>query len=452
MPIGLIESSVGGTKAESWTPLEDVKSLPFFDKIIGRIGGIKNNDDLEKLYKTAAKQKGMLRHVDKGNKGFAKGWASTEFNDKKWESMDIPRYWETTGLDIDGSVWFRKKISIPASWKGKELLIEPGILDDFDTTYFNGEQIGATGMETPGWWTVKRKYTIPAKLVKAGEENLIAIRIFDEFGNGGFGGPADIMNISCPALNESVSITGEWKFKVETALKPMQSFSDLPATLYNGMIHPFTKLAIKGAIWYQGESNVVLGKDYAELFKAMIRAWRRVWDDDIVFLFVQLAGYGDNGQPDMWPILREAQEKALILPKTGMAVAIDIGEKDDIHPKNKKDVGKRLSLAARKIAYDEDIEYSGPTLDSLKISGEEIYLDFKNDAGLYSKTELIKGFEVAGFDRVFTAAAARIEKGQVIVTSPVEIPKSIRYAWTNFPECSLYNGAGLPAVPFKREL
>jgi sialate O-acetylesterase len=229
-----------------------------------------------------------------------------------------------------------------------------------------------------------------------------------------------------------------------------------PAGLFNGMIEPLIPYGIRGVIWYQGESNAGRAYQYRKLFPVMIQDWRRVWGQgDFPFLFVQLAGFMQNSAPNTaWAELREAQLMTLSLPKTGMAVAADIGEPYDIHPRNKQEVGRRLALAAQAIAYGKNVTYSGPIYESKSLQGNKIRLRFKHaSGGLVAKGgERLRGFEIAGEDRKFVSAEARIEGDTVVVHSDkVPHPVAVRYAWADYPECSLYNRADLPASPFRTD-
>lgn len=470
VPVGLIGTYWGGTPAESWTDLEELESDPDLRVILDRFP--RTERELKRLqdkYEREMKEwrkKALL--TDPGNKGERLGWASPEFNDSDWAVMDLPRNWESVSaeMNIDGAAWFRKVVTIPEDWAGKDLLLSLGVIDDYDVVYFNGEKVGSTGQDDPNSWTVQRRYIVPGRLVKAGP-NLIAIRVFDVWGYGGFRGTPDQMRLSPVGESKvSISLAGEWKFKVEFARParevpkqpqpPVNNWT--PTALFNAMVAPLIPYAIRGVIWYQGESNVGRAYQYRKLFPALIKSWRRNWGQgDFPFLFVQLANYLER-KPEptesAWAELREAQLLTLkTVPKTGMAVAIDIGEANDIHPRNKQDVGKRLALTALAVAYGKKIVYSGPIYRSMRIEGNKIRLFFDHvGSGLVAKGGELKGFAIAGKDRKFVWANAKIEGNTVVVWSEqVPEPVAVRYGWADNPDCNLYNKEGLPASPFRTD-
>ncbi|OGV38306.1 MAG: hypothetical protein A2X48_07000 [Lentisphaerae bacterium GWF2_49_21] len=475
IPIGLINTSWGGTPAETWTTFKTLESDPDFSAMIERYKAALSSDAMENYKKALAdweKEKGSRKEDDRikdpGNKGFEQGWAKSDFNDSDWKTMKLPCMWESQGMNIDGAVWFRKNVEIPEKLAGKDLTITLGSIDDFDVTYFNGTQIGTTGEDTPNFWSFPRKYTIPANLVKSGK-NCLAVRAFDHFGGGGFGGQAKDMRIILG--EENVDISGEWKYKVEysvvSSMRPQAPMGpnnpNAPATLFNGMINPVIPYTIKGAIWYQGCSNAGRAYQYRKLLPAMINDWRKEWAQpepgkDFPFFIVQLANFmapATKPEDSAWAELREAQAMtASGLKNCGLALAIDIGDAKDIHPKNKQDVGKRLELAALKVAYGKDIVFSGPTYDSMKVDGDKIVLSFKNvGGGLIAKDGDLKHFSIAGDDKAFVWAKAKIDGDKIIVSSDdMKKPVAVRYAWANNPEgCNLYNKEGLPAVPFRTD-
>ncbi len=457
VPIGLIHTSWGGTVAEAWTSGSALKQIPDFSEATKRIenaatqAGKHDNEQQMQLWLNATFDK------DAGNNEGTFGWAQTP-SDASWKPTSLPALWENSTLpDFDGVVWFRKKVVIPAAWVGQDLKLSLGTIDDNEITWFNGEKVGSTdGYDKP------RTYIIPARLVKEAD-NEVVVRVFDGGGGGGiYGAPKDLALTN--QTGGSISLDGQWLYKVGLDLKGLpakpadMNGPNRPTVLYNAMIHPFIQYAIRGAIWYQGESNADRAYQYRTLFPAMIKDWRAKWGQgDFPFYFVQLANYmksTDTPVESAWAELREAQLKTLALPNTGMASAIDIGNPDDIHPKNKQEVGRRLALIALAKTYGIKISYSGPLYQSKKISGNKITLTFKHvDGGLKLKDgSILSGFSVAGADKKFHWAKASIVGTQVIVSSDeVQMPVAVRYSWANNPNGNLSNGAGLPASPFRTD-
>lgn len=458
IPIGLINCSWGGSCAEAWMPLEVLESDPRHRPIVERYRA-RHHGDISSVFATWTPTPSY--HKDAGNFGEARGWALPACDTSAWRELPMPSYWQQHGWNFNGAVWLRHEVTIPQSWRGRELELHLGRLDDFDTTYFNGVRVGETN-DDPNAYAIERCYTVPGTLVQPGRAT-IAVRIFDHFGNGGMAGPVNHMFLTVRgARAKRINLAGTWRAIVERELPMADAASMLsplgaPAVMYNGMIAPLLPCALRGVIWYQGESNADRAAQYRSLFQSLITSWRACWQQPALpFLFVQLANFK---QPpvapvdDDWAALREAQTAALALPATGMAVAIDSGDANDIHPRNKRDVGKRLALNALARVYGRDVVYSGPLYRSHTIEGSRIRVTFDHvDGGLRARRGALRGFAIAGADQQFVWAQARIEKDTVVVWSDaVPQPVAVRYAWAANPVCNLYNAAGLPAVPFRTD-
>ena len=467
VPIGLINTSWGGTPAEAWTALEALRSSPELKPILDRYESSLNaGPQTKQAYERAlAEWEEKNLYLDSENKGEAQGYADPATSTVDWSKMDLPKQFETAGLLIDGVVWFRKVVDVPATWAGRDLVLNLTAIDDYDITYFNGKKIGSTGRETPNSYMVPRKYVVPGSLVRSGQ-NVIAVRVFDRAGEGGFGRGGEMSLRG--AGGEEISLRGDWSYKVELALEPKRpdwgsrpepvgaSNQNSPGVLYNAMLAPLVPFSIRGAIWYQGESNAGRAYQYRTLFPTMIRNWRSVWGYDFPFYFVQLPNWrarqDQPGESD-WAELREAQAMTLREPRTGMAITIDVGDGDDLHPRNKLDVGRRLATLALANVYGKEIIPSGPLFDRFKVEGNKVRISFKYGQGLKtSDGGPVKGFAIAGADRRFVWAEARIEGDTVVVSTPgIQKPVAVRYGWADNPLVNLYNKAGLPASPFRTD-
>ena len=458
VPIGVIDCTWGGTPAEAWTSHETLRQVMGFreemDKL-ERLGFDPNR--MEQAYsEERAHWQSLFTEKDKGMENGKLCWTAPSLSEEDWQTISLPGYWEGKGLkDFDGIIWFRRSLEIPAEWAGKPLTLRLGMIDDEDITYFNGVEIArGAGYMTP------RTYTIPAKLVKAGKA-VLAVRVSDFGGEGGIHGKAEDLYVE--ADGKRISLAGDWKYRIGLSLtgfppapiSPVQS-SSYPTVLFNAMVKPWTAFPIKGVIWYQGEANVGRSEQYGDLFPALITDWRRQWRSDFPFYFVQLANFMESKkiQPDSeWAALREAQTKALKLDQVGMAVTIDIGLADDIHPKNKQEVGRRLALVALAGSYGKNVSSSAPVFQNYIIKGNKMELDFgQKQDGFQIKGTTLKGFTIAGPDRVFYPAEAMVQNGKIIVFSPeVSIPLAARYGWADNPDCNLYGENGLPVAPFRTD-
>ncbi|NII82273.1 MULTISPECIES: sialate O-acetylesterase [unclassified Pedobacter] len=456
IPIGLIHTSWGGTIAEAWTSAESLKKMADFSAAVDKFQKSAKNPSTVSYEERLQNWTKMTMDKDSGNLDGQMKWALTE--SANWKNMTLPTLWEDAALkNLDGVVWFTKKITIPENWKINEAKLNLGTIDDNDITFINGVKVG----ETVGY-NIGRTYTIPANLLKVGE-NVITVRVFDSGGGGGLYGDTKELNLT-NGSSEKISLAGEWKYKIGLDFKNIEpkpfeeNGPNRPTVLYNAMIHPYQQFSIKGAIWYQGEANADRAYQYRELFPTMIKDWRQKWaQGDFPFYYVQLANFMqvDNVPVESaWAELREAQQKTLALPNTGMATIIDIGDAKDIHPKNKQEVGRRLALIALAKTYGQKINYSGPVYQSNKIEGKQILLTFVNSQNGLKAADgaALTGFAIAGADKKFYWAKASIRGNQIIVSSDqVANPVAVRYAWGNNPVCNLVSNDGLPASPFRTD-
>ena len=478
VPVGLINTSWGGTVAEAWTSAPALRAkLPEFNAELDKLAGPqadyqKAMADFQAKMNDFNASVNKLYDLEEDLKTGAK-YAAPDLDDHAWKTMDLPGNWETKGLpDLDGIVVYRKTLDIPAAWAGKEIILRPGPIDEVETTWFNGEQVGGAGRsrtrETQ-YWNQTREYRVPGKLVHAGA-NVVMIRVSDTNGQGGLWGAApDTMfaELADGSDKTHLSLAGDWRYLVEFALptRPGDPTNpNRPSVLFNAMISPLIPFGIRGAIWYQGESNAGRPDQYRTLMPTLITDWRTRWGvGDFTFLMVSLANFmarTDAPVESGWAELREAQAlTAERLPHTGQALAIDIGDAKDIHPRNKQEVGRRLALAAEAMAYGQKLEYSGPVYKSMRVEGSKLVLSFTHtDGGLVAKAVddakegVLSGFAVCGPDKKFVAATAEIHGDEVWVWSDqAPLPVAVRYAWANNPLCNLYNQAGLPAVPFRTD-
>jgi sialate O-acetylesterase len=469
VPIGIINASWGGTPVEAWASVEALRQVMDVDGELGNRAV--SESDLAVLRRDYDAALVRWEHenlpADIGNAGESKGWADADFDDENWPSMPVPGIWQAYGLNFNGVVWFRRTIELPEAWAGHDLVIRLGAIDDFDHTYFNGVLVGSHPKGTPGAYQIPRVYRVPGERVKPGK-NVIAVRVFDHFGEGGLLGPtAEMVVETTGSAHARLPLSGKWRYAVERQI-PFPSANvfrtyphaplvlqaqNAPGALFCGMIAPLIPFGLRGVIWYQGESNVEQHRTYRDRFVALIRDFRsRFEQPELPFYFAQLANY--IASPD-WPSLREAQADALSEPATGMAVTLDIGDPEDIHPRNKQEVGRRLSLLALARTYGRrDLEDSGPALERAEFLAGKVRLRFSHAAGLraHGGGAGVTGFTVAGDDDVHHPARARIEGDHVVVDSPrVPAPKAVRYAWADDPEADLENGAGLPAAPFRTD-
>ncbi|NLR57461.1 sialate O-acetylesterase [Chitinophaga polysaccharea] len=450
IPIGIIQSAWGGTPVEAWTSREALLTSPITN---GRVsdGNMPVPGDFIKDSLNGIRFWEMIYHPQNG---MDKIIPVPAYNDAGWPAMEVPGLLKDAGIkSSEAMVWMRKKIILPASFAGKELMLHAGHPEMNYSLYFNGEEIC-----TNVWNAAPvHSFSIPGRLVKPGE-NTVAIRLAVLWGGGGLNPPAEEIYITDGI--SKVSLAGKWLYKedLEPALPVIHNYHYFPSLLFNAMIHPLIPYGIKGVIWYQGEANAPAAYDYRTLFPMMISDWRARWGQGkFPFLFVQLANFHRvkplPAESD-WAELREAQTLTLSQPNTGMACTIDIGDADNIHPANKQEVGRRLALLADKLVYKQPIVASGPLFNGFKKVGNSIRVDFiHTGSGLSAKDgNSLTGFTIAGKDRHFQQAHAVIEGNQVIVAAEgVTDPVAVRYAWADNSVCNLVNSVGLPAIPFRTD-
>ncbi|MFZ0280009.1 MAG: sialate O-acetylesterase [Bacteroidales bacterium] len=473
IPVGMIESAWGGTPAEAWISSEVLENAGEF---MNELKAIKESAPLQEEYQSWLNSHKQLEVKASGDDQWRnlslgdENVPSPEFNDNSWPVIALPGQFESVTGDFDGAVWFRKNIELSQNIAGKSLVLSLGPIDDMDWTYFNGKLVGAH--ELSGMWQVDRNYDIPAGLAKEGI-NTIAVRVLDNQGGGGIWGKPGSMTITVKnSATEKILLDGEWKYQPVAELtgnkfyifdnannefsghkRPKTIGPYTPSTLYNAMVCPVLNYPIKGAIWYQGESNVGRADQYSKIFPLMIRNWRDAWGiENFPFYFVQIAPYEySNVDSTESAFLREAQEKALDMSNTGMAVTFDIATVMNIHPPFKKEVGERLANLALAKDYGRSLNVYGPVYKSMTVDGKAIKIQFTNtEGGLALKDEKISEFEIAGKDGKYIRADAKIINNEVLVSSlKVKDPLSVRYCWRNGSVATLFNGAGLPALQFR---
>lgn len=456
VPIGLINASWGGVPIETWISEDGFKDFP---NILAILQKNKDTAYINNLNGRASIGSTNSLPQDKGLTATIP-WFSPSYVPKGWRPINIPGYWEDQGIkDLDGVVWYRKEINIPASMTTNPAKVFLGRIVDADALYVNGKQVGSTGYMYP-----QRRYALPVGTLKPGK-NLFVIRVTNNSGKGGFVPDKPYQLI---AGNDTIDLKGYWDYKVGQVNIPQKgsgsgggiTAQNQPAALYNAMAAPFINYAVKGFLWYQGESNTGRADEYARLQPAMIADWRNKWQQpNAPFLFVQLPGSMEmNYLPteSQWATFREAQSKSVAVPNTAMAVAIDLGEWNDIHPDRKKEVGERLALAAQQLVYKEKGgNYISPLYRSADISGNKISITFTNALGglITNDGEEPAEFAIAGADKKFVWAKAKIEGDKVIVwNDDLPNPLYVRYGWADNPvNPNLYNKEGLPASPFRTD-
>jgi sialate O-acetylesterase len=454
VPIGLVHTSWGGTHSETWTSKQAFEQSDEFKDMIAKMPAL-NFDELtrKKTEEIIQRLKGINVTLPVGNEAAA--WKEPTFDDSGWPAIKVPQLWENALGDMDGTFWFRKSFLLTAEEAEKGAILELSMIDDRDETYVNGVKVGSMNS-----YNMKRSYTIQASVLKEGK-NVVAVKVIDTGGGGGIYGEDNDVRVVTRSGKE-IPLAGNWNFRIESIISAdAVGPNSYPTLLFNAMINPILNFSIRGAIWYQGESNAGRAYQYRKAFPLMIQDWRTHFKQgEFPFYFVQLASFnaanGNSKLGSTWAELREAQTMALSLPSTGMAVTTDIGEATDIHPRNKQDVGKRLAAIALNQLYDKKRVDGGPAYQSMKPEGNKIRLTFANTgSGLMVKDKYgyLKGFEVAGDDQKFHYAKAWIEGTDVVVScDAVDKPVAARFAWADNPEeANFFNKEGFPALPFRTD-
>jgi sialate O-acetylesterase len=452
VPIGLINAALGGSPVEAWMS-ED--ALKYFPESFKELQKFKDSSFIAEIEKSdRIRQETWYKELDEKDLGLEKNneWFLEHMQDNGWDKMKVPDFWANHGIgNVNGVVWFRKHIAVPSKMADKDAKLWLGRIVDQDHVYLNGEFVGTTGYQYP-----PRKYAVKGNLLKEGN-NTIVIRIINEKGKGGFISDKPYF---LAVGQDTLDLRGEWKYKLGTMMPPLEgpTFVKLkPGGLYNKMIAPVLNYKIKGAIWYQGESNTGAPEKYFKTFPALIDNWRAKWQQgDFPFIYVQLTNFmEETHQPteSNWAKLRQAQLEALAVPNSGMVVTIDIGEWNDIHPLNKEDVGKRLAQEAFKLAYGEDKVSLCPVPKKYEFLKNKVKIEFDfASTGLKSRDgEVLKYFEVSNDGNTFYKAKAKIEDNNVLVWNEnIANPIVVRYAWANNPaEANLISKDGLPVSPFE---
>ena len=465
VPVGIVHSSWGGTPAEAWTSKQSLRKIGEFEQELDVIEKPGIFDQVNHWFEQWPSKELPTTEEEWQNVDFSDADVPQPmFDDSGWIPVELPgRIDLINGKGFDGAVWLRKEFDLPEPIS--DYTLSMGAIDDMDATYINGQKIG--GLAGQGYWNVPRTMNVPQSLLKKGK-NIIAIRVIDTGAGGWVGGPMEIRN-----KEGGISLEGTWK-SIPIAEIFMNKFyvydpaigiderpdlielnPNIPSVLFNAMIHPLVPFTIKGAIWYQGESNVGRDEQYKKLFPAMIKDWRKEWALEFPFYFVQIAPYLYSQDPEgqVSQKLREAQRLSLRTPKTGMVVTLDIGNPKNIHPANKKDVGSRLAGLALANDYGKDLVASGPLYKGFSKENSKLRVEFDFvGSGLFCPEKELKGFEIAGPDQVYMPARAEIRENTVVLSHPkVKMPEYVRYAWKDDSTATLFNLEGLPASSFSSE-
>ncbi len=467
VPVGLIVSAWGGTRIEAWVGMGELKRDPALAYMVeNRLITHADYDSYGVSRTSGYNYQLMVDYIDPGISEEAKKWSAPDFDDSSWESMEIPGSWVLSGIAGNGAVWVRKKVQLPESWLNQPLVFHTGGIDKHDISFCNGVEIGRTGKELEiEYYNTSRHYSIPAA-VNNRSEIVIAVRGYSFASDGSFMGTWQLENCS---TGEKLCINGNWAVKAELDFGKIDVIKcakygagnqHTPGILFDGMIKPLGMYAIKGALWYQGESNAQSldrANEYRNFLHCMADCWRRQFDDpEMPLLIVQLAGYGikffDKG---FWSYLRESQRIAAIEDKNiHMISAIDVGEELDIHPQDKKIVGARLAACALNKVYglSEFIPCGPEILKCSACTDGKIKLDFDAHGKIKLLENAHESIYIANEDGEFSMAASAVVDGEnSLIVTPGKAGKAVevRYAWADYPKCKIFNDNGDPASSFR---
>ncbi|WP_109829626.1 sialate O-acetylesterase [Reichenbachiella versicolor] len=447
VPIGIVLASKEGSSIEAWMSKESLSRLPHNKgpKIPEVESGKYSLEGFGQL--NEHKVKVISKASTDSYNGLSVGVTKPSFNDNNWGQLDIEN-WKARTHQV---YWFRKVVNITSRLDG-EVIFDLGMPGAKIDVYINNRHIGVA-KNKPFIKTVSAKFLTKGK-------NIIVLRVSNPLVKPFLSHSDAKPSIKSKSGQIIVDLSKRWKYSndIEKSLDKVFEIQTVPSSLFNGMINPLLDKQFKGVIYYQGEKNGKEGGQYEELLTSLITDWRiKSKQGYFPFYYVQLANWGQpKVEPEMknsWAYLREAQEKALKLPMTGMVVTIDVGESYNMHPKDKKSVGERLAAIALKKSYQQDTRCEGPKLKDIEYNSPEAVVSFENSEGLKTlDNKKPLGFEIAGSDGKYYSAKARIERGRIILlSSNVSKPKYVRYAWGGNPQVNLYNAAGLPALPFRTD-
>lgn len=452
IPIGLVNTAVGGSPAQAWVSEQYLTDFPYYitdKKICEAEGYIEAAQALQNALNRRHRQL-----LNDGDAGLKENWKDPAYGDSHWQTAQLFADWGSDDRGpINGSHWLRKDIEVPGHLAGKQAVLRLGCIVDSDSVFVNGVFAGTTGYQYP-----PRIYTIPEGLLKEGGNN-ITIRLFSDNGKPHF---VEDKPYKLVFGQEEISLAGEWKHRVGCRMLPLPAgagFQNKASVLYDAMITPLRNITFKGVLWYQGESNTGRPSEYYGLVTNLINNWRDLFGNPgLPFVIAQLPNFmRPRGYPSEsgWAEVRDAQSRiSRTLPNVGLSVNIDLGEWNDIHPLNKKDVGRRMALQAQRLVYgNRRITADGPVYESHRTEGNRMIISFREGTNELHPVAELKGFAVAGADGKYKWANARVENNRVMVwNDEIPNPVKLRYAWADNPEgANLVNTAGLPASPFFAE-